>query len=108
MIVATSTVLSYSDGTIRELRHCQRLKACTLASPEVGDLRPYAPTWCRAPFEPEGLLRTNRNGEWRHLLGEMKPCDSGFGIVSIVIVIQSLQLHQVREFKLHKKLDGKF
>ncbi|GKB30494.1 ribonuclease H-like domain-containing protein [Tanacetum coccineum] len=30
--------------------------ACTLASPEVGDLRPYAPTWCRAPFEPEGLL----------------------------------------------------
>ncbi|GKC23852.1 hypothetical protein Tco_1026002 [Tanacetum coccineum] len=32
------------------------LQACTLASPEVGDLRPDAPTWCRAPFEPEGLL----------------------------------------------------
>nr|XP_043619689.1 heparan-alpha-glucosaminide N-acetyltransferase-like [Erigeron canadensis] len=33
-----------------------RLKACTLASPEAGDLRPDAPTWCRGPFEPEGLL----------------------------------------------------
>ncbi|PWA45906.1 hypothetical protein CTI12_AA513490 [Artemisia annua] len=33
-----------------------RLKACTLASPEAGDLRPDAPSWCRAPFEPEGLL----------------------------------------------------
>ncbi|KAL8246109.1 hypothetical protein R6Q59_007325 [Mikania micrantha] len=33
-----------------------RLKACTLDSPESGPLRPDAPTWCRAPFEPEGLL----------------------------------------------------
>ncbi|CAH1436021.1 unnamed protein product [Lactuca virosa] len=33
-----------------------RLKACTLSSPEAGDLRPDAPNWCRAPFEPEGLL----------------------------------------------------
>ncbi|KAM0009936.1 putative heparan-alpha-glucosaminide N-acetyltransferase [Helianthus debilis subsp. tardiflorus] len=34
-----------------------RLKACTLSSPESGPLRPDAPNWCRAPFEPEGLLR---------------------------------------------------
>ncbi|XP_076949252.1 uncharacterized protein LOC143621833 [Bidens hawaiensis] len=33
-----------------------RLKACTLSSPEAGPLRPDAPSWCRAPFEPEGLL----------------------------------------------------
>ncbi|KAL8211486.1 hypothetical protein R6Q57_005923 [Mikania cordata] len=33
-----------------------RLKACTLSSPESGPLRPDAPSWCRAPFEPEGLL----------------------------------------------------
>ncbi|KAK9062726.1 hypothetical protein SSX86_019915 [Deinandra increscens subsp. villosa] len=33
-----------------------RLKACTLDSPESGPLRSDAPTWCRAPFEPEGLL----------------------------------------------------
>ncbi|KAJ7976903.1 Heparan-alpha-glucosaminide N-acetyltransferase [Quillaja saponaria] len=33
-----------------------RLKACTLSSPSEGPLRDNAPNWCRAPFEPEGLL----------------------------------------------------
>ncbi|KAL3531985.1 hypothetical protein ACH5RR_005506 [Cinchona calisaya] len=33
-----------------------RLKACTYSSPATGPLREDAPTWCRAPFEPEGLL----------------------------------------------------
>ncbi|XP_044506060.1 heparan-alpha-glucosaminide N-acetyltransferase-like [Mangifera indica] len=35
-----------------------RLKACTLSSPNSGPLREDAPAWCRAPFEPEGLLST--------------------------------------------------
>ncbi|KAK1562610.1 hypothetical protein Q3G72_014763 [Acer saccharum] len=35
-----------------------RLKACTLSYPNSGPLREGAPTWCRAPFEPEGLLST--------------------------------------------------
>ncbi|XP_027363134.1 heparan-alpha-glucosaminide N-acetyltransferase-like [Abrus precatorius] len=34
----------------------RRLKACTLSSPAEGPLRRNAPSWCRAPFEPEGLL----------------------------------------------------
>ncbi|XP_047335157.1 heparan-alpha-glucosaminide N-acetyltransferase [Impatiens glandulifera] len=33
-----------------------RLKACTIYSPDAGKLRDNAPTWCMAPFEPEGLL----------------------------------------------------
>ncbi|KAK4419256.1 Heparan-alpha-glucosaminide N-acetyltransferase [Sesamum alatum] len=33
-----------------------RLRACTLSSPASGPLREDAPTWCQAPFEPEGLL----------------------------------------------------
>ncbi|CAM8973233.1 unnamed protein product [Rhodiola kirilowii] len=33
-----------------------RLKACTLNSPSSGPFRADAPSWCRAPFEPEGLL----------------------------------------------------
>ncbi|KAL8040366.1 hypothetical protein ABFX02_10G093400 [Erythranthe guttata] len=33
-----------------------RLKACTFSSPDSGPFRKDAPTWCRAPFEPEGLL----------------------------------------------------
>ncbi|GAA0138320.1 hypothetical protein Leryth_002874 [Lithospermum erythrorhizon] len=33
-----------------------RLKACTFSSPALGPFREDAPSWCRAPFEPEGLL----------------------------------------------------
>lgn len=33
------------------------LQACTFSSPNTGPLRKDAPAWCRAPFEPEGLLR---------------------------------------------------
>uniref|UniRef100_A0A1J3FBM6 Heparan-alpha-glucosaminide N-acetyltransferase n=1 Tax=Noccaea caerulescens TaxID=107243 RepID=A0A1J3FBM6_NOCCA len=34
----------------------RRSKACTSVSPYEGSLRPDAPSWCHAPFEPEGLL----------------------------------------------------
>ncbi|KAF3654451.1 putative Major facilitator superfamily protein [Capsicum annuum] len=33
-----------------------RSKACTLSYPAAGTFRDDAPSWCRAPFEPEGLL----------------------------------------------------
>ncbi|KAK1319717.1 hypothetical protein QJS10_CPB04g01916 [Acorus calamus] len=33
-----------------------RHKDCTKDSPRMGPLRDDAPTWCLAPFEPEGLL----------------------------------------------------
>ncbi|KAI3472034.1 hypothetical protein Pfo_029773 [Paulownia fortunei] len=33
-----------------------RLRACTFSSPGSGPFRKDAPSWCRAPFEPEGLL----------------------------------------------------
>ncbi|PKA62395.1 heparan-alpha-glucosaminide N-acetyltransferase [Apostasia shenzhenica] len=33
-----------------------RSKACTYSSPNLGPLRADAPSWCLAPFEPEGLL----------------------------------------------------
>ncbi|KAL3839703.1 hypothetical protein ACJIZ3_024294 [Penstemon smallii] len=32
------------------------LQACTLNSPSSGPFREDAPSWCRGPFEPEGLL----------------------------------------------------
>ncbi|XP_006577710.3 heparan-alpha-glucosaminide N-acetyltransferase [Glycine max] len=34
----------------------RRLKACTFSSPGSGPFRDDAPSWCLAPFEPEGLL----------------------------------------------------
>ncbi|CAN4117130.1 unnamed protein product [Withania somnifera] len=33
-----------------------RSKACTWSSPATGPFRNDAPSWCHAPFEPEGLL----------------------------------------------------
>ncbi|MCI27021.1 heparan-alpha-glucosaminide N-acetyltransferase-like, partial [Trifolium medium] len=30
---------------------------CSINSPDYGPLPPDAPTWCQAPFDPEGLLR---------------------------------------------------
>ncbi|XAR69657.1 Heparan-alpha-glucosaminide N-acetyltransferase [Bertholletia excelsa] len=54
--------VGYVDRAVWGINHLysspvwRRLKACTLSSPSDGPLRPDAPSWCRAPFEPEGLL----------------------------------------------------
>ncbi|XP_030541108.1 heparan-alpha-glucosaminide N-acetyltransferase-like [Rhodamnia argentea] len=56
--------VSYIDRQVWGINHLysmpvwQRLKACTLSSPNAGPFREDAPTWCLAPFEPEGLLST--------------------------------------------------
>ncbi|KAK4803094.1 hypothetical protein SAY86_001297 [Trapa natans] len=34
-----------------------RIKQCSTKSPANGPLPPNAPSWCQAPFDPEGLLR---------------------------------------------------
>ncbi|KAL6003638.1 hypothetical protein ACLOJK_023871 [Asimina triloba] len=34
-----------------------RTKLCSINSPDYGPLPPDAPSWCQAPFDPEGLLR---------------------------------------------------
>ncbi|XP_071712305.1 uncharacterized protein [Rutidosis leptorrhynchoides] len=54
--------VGYVDREVWGINHLysqpelRRLKACTIDSPNSGEFRPDAPTWCRAPFEPEGLL----------------------------------------------------
>ncbi|KAK9289390.1 hypothetical protein L1049_007545 [Liquidambar formosana] len=54
--------VGYVDREVWGINHIysdpvwKRLKACTLSSPNSGPLREDAPSWCRAPFEPEGLL----------------------------------------------------
>ncbi|GER39228.1 hypothetical protein STAS_15835 [Striga asiatica] len=35
-----------------------RTQQCSINSPDYGPLPPDAPSWCRAPFEPEGCLST--------------------------------------------------
>ncbi|XP_010929549.1 uncharacterized protein [Elaeis guineensis] len=34
----------------------ERTKQCSINSPDNGPLPPDAPSWCQAPFDPEGLL----------------------------------------------------
>ncbi|GAB2218701.1 hypothetical protein Drorol1_Dr00001928 [Drosera rotundifolia] len=54
--------VGYIDRQVLGLHHMyqhpawRRSKACTANSPYEGPLRPDAPSWCHAPFEPEGIL----------------------------------------------------
>ncbi|XP_011020932.1 PREDICTED: heparan-alpha-glucosaminide N-acetyltransferase-like [Populus euphratica] len=50
------------DRTVLGIQHLYRkpiyarTKACSINSPDYGPLPPEAPSWCQAPFDPEGLL----------------------------------------------------
>eukprot|EP00252_Welwitschia_mirabilis_P017411 TRINITY_DN385_c0_g1_i1.p1 TRINITY_DN385_c0_g1~~TRINITY_DN385_c0_g1_i1.p1 ORF type:complete len:461 (-),score=58.64 TRINITY_DN385_c0_g1_i1:643-2025(-) len=52
------------DRHLLGLRHLykrpiyRRTKACSINSPDYGPLPPNAPSWCEAPFDPEGILST--------------------------------------------------
>ncbi|XP_010546726.1 PREDICTED: heparan-alpha-glucosaminide N-acetyltransferase isoform X2 [Tarenaya hassleriana] len=54
--------VGYIDRQLLGLNHMyqhpawKRSKACTYDSPYEGPLRKDAPSWCHAPFEPEGVL----------------------------------------------------
>ncbi|RVW31610.1 Heparan-alpha-glucosaminide N-acetyltransferase [Vitis vinifera] len=55
-------VVGYIDREILGMNHMyqhpawRRSKACTEYSPDKGPFRKDAPSWCYAPFEPEGIL----------------------------------------------------
>ncbi|KAL3835763.1 hypothetical protein ACJIZ3_010499 [Penstemon smallii] len=59
-----------------------RTKECSINTPDYGPLPPDAPSWCQAPFEPEGLLST---------------------VMAIVSCLVGLQYgHSIVHFKDHK------
>ncbi|XP_038997406.1 heparan-alpha-glucosaminide N-acetyltransferase-like [Hibiscus syriacus] len=55
-------VVGMIDRTILGIQHLyrkpvfERTKQCSINSPDYGPFPSDAPTWCQAPFEPEGLL----------------------------------------------------
>ncbi|KAG6426666.1 hypothetical protein SASPL_110893 [Salvia splendens] len=60
-----------------------RTQQCSINSPNYGPLPPDAPSWCRAPFDPEGILST---------------------VMAIVTCLLGLQYgHVIVHFKEHKK-----
>ncbi|KAL1546218.1 heparan-alpha-glucosaminide N-acetyltransferase [Salvia divinorum] len=54
--------VGYIDRKVLGINHMyphpawKRSKACTMSSPHEGPFRSDAPSWCWAPFEPEGIL----------------------------------------------------
>lgn len=50
------------------------IQDCTFSSPDDGPLRGDAPSWCLAPFEPEGLLRFDTFETWK-TKGDLKELD---------------------------------
>ncbi|WMV47308.1 hypothetical protein MTR67_040693 [Solanum verrucosum] len=58
--------VGYIDRQILGINHMyphptwKRSKACTKNSPYEGPFKDDAPSWCWAPFEPEGILRITR------------------------------------------------
>ncbi|ERN06418.1 hypothetical protein AMTR_s00016p00254920 [Amborella trichopoda] len=56
--------VGYIDRTLMGLQHLYRkptyarTKHCSINSPDYGPLPSGAPSWCQAPFDPEGLLST--------------------------------------------------
>ncbi|KAK1315833.1 hypothetical protein QJS10_CPA05g00422 [Acorus calamus] len=54
--------VGHIDRTVLGINHMyhhpawRRTKACTDVSPHEGPIRVDAPSWCQAPFEPEGIL----------------------------------------------------
>lgn len=60
-----------------------RTEQCSINSPDYGPLPPDAPSWCQAPFDPEGILST---------------------VMAIVTCLLGLQYgHVIVHFKDHKK-----
>ncbi|KAL4605569.1 hypothetical protein ACB092_09G038700 [Castanea dentata] len=91
-----------------------RLKACTFSSPYQGPLREDAPTWCLAPFEPEGLISSisailsgTIGIHYEHVLIHFKShserlkqwVSMGFGLLIIAII-----LHFTNAIPINKQL----
>ncbi|KAG5549123.1 hypothetical protein RHGRI_014481 [Rhododendron griersonianum] len=65
----------------------KRSKACTKNSPYEGPFRNDAPSWCLAPFEPEGILRL------RHWV-----------VMGLALLVLGITLHFTDAIPLNKQL----
>ncbi|KAL0316199.1 UNVERIFIED_CONTAM: hypothetical protein Sradi_5498100 [Sesamum radiatum] len=57
MVTTFSLFVPDWSFVLNEDDKAERYTACTFSSPGSGPFRADAPSWCHAPFEPEGLLR---------------------------------------------------
>ncbi|XP_051123742.1 uncharacterized protein LOC127246413 isoform X2 [Andrographis paniculata] len=112
--------VGYVDRTVLGLNHMyqhpawKRSKACTNSSPHEGPFRNDAPSWCRAPFEPEGILSSVSailsaiiGIHFGHVLVHMKDNRSRlqhWSIMGLVLLILGITLHFTNAVPLNKQL----
>ncbi|GKV18523.1 hypothetical protein SLEP1_g28889 [Rubroshorea leprosula] len=92
----------------------RRSKACTENSPYEGPLRKGAPSWCHAPFEPEGilssissLLSTIIGAHFGHVLIYLKGHSARLKhwiIMGLFFLVLGLILHFTHAIPLNKQL----
>ncbi|KAJ8772051.1 hypothetical protein K2173_027228 [Erythroxylum novogranatense] len=71
----------------------RRSKACTPNSPFEGPFRDDAPSWCLAPFEPEGIIRFDHSNRLKHWVA-----------MGVSLLILGLILHFTDAIPLNKQM----
>uniref|UniRef100_A0A7N0U6R4 Heparan-alpha-glucosaminide N-acetyltransferase catalytic domain-containing protein n=1 Tax=Kalanchoe fedtschenkoi TaxID=63787 RepID=A0A7N0U6R4_KALFE len=112
--------VGYVDRQLLGINHMyphpawRRSKACTADSPYEGPFRVDAPPWCRAPFEPEGILSsvssilsTLIGLHFGHVLIHMKAHLDRLKhwiVMGIGLLVLGLTLHFTHAIPLNKQL----
>nr|GEU38631.1 heparan-alpha-glucosaminide N-acetyltransferase isoform X1 [Tanacetum cinerariifolium] len=112
--------VGYIDRQVLGINHMyahpewKRYKACTVESPYEGPFKKDAPSWCWAPFEPEGILSsisailsTIIGVHFGHVLIQMKDHTSRLKhwiIMGLGLVVLGIILHVTNAIPLNKQL----
>ncbi|TXG65106.1 hypothetical protein EZV62_006381 [Acer yangbiense] len=112
--------VGYIDRQVLGINHIyhhpawRRSKACTQDSPYEGPLQNDAPSWCHAPFEPEGILSsisailsTIIGVHFGHVLIHLKGHLARlkhWGIMGLALLVFGPTLHLMHAIPLNKQL----
>ncbi|XP_020696240.1 heparan-alpha-glucosaminide N-acetyltransferase [Dendrobium catenatum] len=112
--------VGYIDRQVLGINHVyqhpawKRSKACTYDSPHEGPFRKDAPSWCQAPFDPEGILSsissilsTIIGVHYGHVLVHMKSHLERLKhwvLIGLGLLILGILLHFVHAIPLNKQL----
>nr|XP_043636764.1 heparan-alpha-glucosaminide N-acetyltransferase isoform X2 [Erigeron canadensis] len=112
--------VGYIDRQVLGINHMyqhpawKRSKACTAGSPYEGPFKKDAPSWCWAPFEPEGILSsisailsTIIGVHFGHVLIQMKVHSSRlrhWSVMGVVLVMLGIVLNFTDAIPLNKQL----
>ncbi|XP_058082279.1 uncharacterized protein LOC131230391 isoform X2 [Magnolia sinica] len=112
--------VGYIDREVLGINHMyqhpawRRSKACTENSPYEGPFKKDAPSWCQAPFEPEGILSSISavltaiiGVHCGHVLVHMKGHSSRlkhWAVMGLALLISGIVLHFTNAIPLNKQL----